>query len=110
MKLKIINKKPLLILSIINLVFILGFFVLIVLNIISFEGAYNMTINLNEYLKRKKIVRENGDGMAPFVFDIINTVLEFICLLFYSLYSVFYYLHYNKNKINDEKLLINWFK
>lgn len=107
LKLKIINKKPLLILSIINLVFILGFFVLIVLNIISFEGAYNMTINLNEYLKRKKIVRENGDGMAPFVFDIINTVLEFICLLFYSLYSVFYYLHYNKNKINDEKLLIN---
>ncbi len=107
LNLKIINKKPLLILSIINLVFILGFFVLIVLNIISFEGAYKMTINLNEYLRRKEIDRNNGSGEAPFAFDIINTILEFICLLLYTLYSLFYYLEKNKNEDITEKLLIN---
>ena len=107
LNLKIINKKRLFILFIINFVFILGFFVLIILNIISFEGAYNMTINLNEYLRRKKIDRNNDDGEAPFVFDIINTILEFICLFLYTLYSVFYYLENTKNEIITEKLLIN---
>lgn len=107
LNLKIINKKPLLILSIINLVFILGFFVLIVLNIISFEGAYKIAINLNEYLRRKKFDRNNGSGEAPLVFDIINTILEFICLLLYTLYSLFYYLEKNKNEDITEKLLIN---
>ena len=107
LNLKIINKKPLLILSILNFVFILSFFVLIVLNIISFEGAYNMAININEYLRRKNIDRDNGSGGAPFAFDIINTTFEFICLLLYTLYSVFYYLHNNKNESIAEKLLIN---
>ena len=107
LNLKIINKKPILILSIINLVFILGFFVLIVLNIISFEGAYKMAININEYLRIKKIDRNNGSGLAPLVFDIINTILEFICLLLYTLYSIFYYLEKNKNESITEKLLIN---
>lgn len=107
LNLKIINKKHLLILSIINLVFILGFFVLIVLNIISFEGAYKIAINLNEYLRRKKFDRNNGSGEAPLVFDIINTILEFICLLLYTLYSLFYYLEKNKNEDITEKLLIN---
>jgi hypothetical protein len=107
LNLKIINKKPLLILSILNFVFILSFFVLMVLNIISFQGAHNMAINLNEYLRRKKIDRDNGNGDAPLVFDIINTILEFICLLLYTLYSVFYYLHNNKNESITEKLLIN---
>ena len=66
-----------------------------------------MTINLNEYLRRKKIDRNNDDGEAPFAFDIINTILEFICLFLYTFYSVFYYLENNKNEIITEKLLIN---
>jgi len=106
--LKIINKKSLMILSLINFGFALGFFVLIILNIISFEGAYNFAINLNEYLRRKKIDRDNGSGETPFIFDIINTVLELISLLLYALYAVFYYLNNNKNEVNiTDQLLVN---
>jgi len=102
-----IYKKHILILSIINFVFILGFFALIILNIISFEGAYKMAINLNKYLRREEIDIDNGTGEWTFCFDIVNTGMEFIYLLLYILYSVFYYLENNKNESITEKLLIN---
>jgi hypothetical protein len=92
---------------IINIIFILGFFISIVLNIISFEGAYKISINVNLYLKGQKIENYNNSGFFPFFLDIINTILQFLCILLFVLYSVFYYLDTKTKGSITEQLLIN---
>jgi hypothetical protein len=78
------------------IILILVFLFLIVLNILSFIGAYFICINLNEYIKEQQNKIENDNGLIPFIIDIVNTALVIVWLFTYGIFL------FNSNK-KDEK-------
>ena len=98
---KLINNKIIFIGGFIILTPII-YLILIILNIVSFEGRYRISRNLCEYLKihyRKSI----STGLTIYVFDIIETIIELFIIIIYVIIISQYYLQNNKkeNSSND---------
>ena len=95
---KFINNKIIFIGGFIILTSII-YLILIILNIISFEGQYRISRNLCEYLKIKSD-ESTSSGLSSYVFDIIQTILELFIIIIYVIIISIYY-HQNNKKENS---------
>ena len=82
------------------------YLILIILNIVSFEGRYRISRNLCEYLKihyRKSI----STGLTIYVFDIIETIIELFIIIIYVIIISQYYLQNNKKENSSNDIDLN---
>ena len=97
-RIKLINNKIIFIGGFIILTSII-YLILIILNIISFEGQYRISRNLCEYLKIH-YDKSISTGIASYVFNIIQTILELFIIIIYVIIISQYY-HQNNKKENS---------
>lgn len=102
--------KKIIIIVIINILLLLGYLALIILNILSFQGKYYISKNLYEFVKIRNNLLDHDDigtGITTYFFDIIQTIFEFLIFFLLCFVYISKLMKFNKDDNNKGECMKN---